>query len=101
MDDARRQTAEIVGRGQKDAERLVEEAKQTAREESEKLLAQARGQIEQETRSALAEVRGTVADLAIAAAGKLLEKNVDDESNRTLVDQYVRDLETRRDERPS
>lgn len=101
MDDARRQTAEIVGRGQRDAERLVEDAKQKAREESEKLLTQTRGQIEQETRAALAEVRGTVADLAIAAAGKLLEKNVDDESDRTLVDQYVRDLETRRDERPS
>jgi F-type H+-transporting ATPase subunit b len=93
MDQARQQTAEIVSRGQKDAERLVEEAKEKARAESGRLVEQARRQIDQETRTALAKVRGTVADLAIAAAGRLLGRSVDDDAHRNLVEDYVRDLE--------
>jgi F-type H+-transporting ATPase subunit b len=95
LDDARRQTAEIVAQGQKDAERIVEDAKGAARGEAEKIVEQSRRQIEQETRSAMAEVRGTVADLALAAAGKLIGRSLDDAGHRGMVDEFVRDLESR------
>jgi F-type H+-transporting ATPase subunit b len=93
LDEARRHTADIVSQGQKDAERIVEEAKAGARQEAEKVLEQSRKQIEQETRAAMAEVRGTVADLALQAAGRLLGETIDEQRQRGLVEDYVKELE--------
>jgi len=38
---------------------------------------------------AIAEMRHEAVDLAIAGAGKVIEKNLDDESNRRIVENFL------------
>ena len=52
-------------------------------------LEQARRTIESEKLAALAELRREVADLAVRAAGEILDANLDDERNRRLVDDLI------------
>ena len=66
-------------------DRLVAEA----RTEAESLLDRAREEIERERVQMLKEIRGQVAGLALAAASKVVEANMDTESNRALVDRFI------------
>ena len=55
----------------------------------EQMLEQASQTIRQEKDKALQELRHQATDLAILAAGKLLEENLDDERNRKIVDDFI------------
>lgn len=91
--EALRERAEAVAAGQKDAERVKAEIVEEARQQREQLLKQAREQIEAETRQAKTELRATVADLTVLAAEKLLRKNLDDGTQKKLVEDYLAGLE--------
>ncbi len=49
----------------------------------------ARRSIETEKRAALSELRREVADLAVQAAGVILDAELDDDRNRKLVDDLI------------
>jgi F-type H+-transporting ATPase subunit b len=53
---------------------------------------QAREEIRREKDAALGQLRAEVADLAVLAAGKLLDANLDTAASRKLVDAAIRDL---------
>lgn len=90
---ARRERAEAVEAGRQDAERLKAEILEEARRQRESLLAQTQQQIQAELRSARSELRKEAADLAIQAAARILAKNLDDASQRKIVEDYLADLE--------
>lgn len=60
-----------------------------ARQEAESILARAREEIEHEREQMLKDVRGQVAGLALAAASKVMEANMDTDSNRVLVNKFI------------
>jgi F-type H+-transporting ATPase subunit b len=93
LDEARRERAEAVARGQQDAEKLKTEILDEARKQREQVLEQTRGQVAAEMREARAELRLTAVDLSIRAAEKLLTKNLDDATQRKLVEDHLLDLE--------
>lgn len=93
LDQARRERAEAVSEGQRDAEKLKAEILDEARKQREQVLAQTQKQVEAGLRQARAELRGVAVDLAIQAAEKLLTKNLDDPTQRRLVEEYLADLE--------
>jgi F-type H+-transporting ATPase subunit b len=90
---ARRERAEAVEAGRRDAEQLKAEILEEARKQREQLMKQAEGQIEAGLRQARAELKGEAADLAIQAAGRLMGKNLDDQTQRRLVEDYLSELE--------
>ena len=90
---ARKERAEAVEAGRKDAERLKADILEQARKERETLVGQAQAQIEAGLRQAKSELKGIVADLAIRAAGKLIGSNLDDATQRRLVEDHISDLE--------
>ena len=90
---ARKERAEAVEAGRRDAERLKAEILDEARKQREQLQKQSEAQIEAGLRQARAELKGEAADLAIQAAGKLMGKNLDDATQRRLVEDYLADLE--------
>jgi F-type H+-transporting ATPase subunit b len=94
LDQARRERAEAVEAGRRDAERLKAEILDEARKQREQLMKQAERQIAAGLRQARAELKGEAADLAIQAAGRLLGKNLDDVTQRRLVEDYLAELET-------
>lgn len=90
---ARRERADAVEAGRRDAERLRDEILEQARKQGEQRIVEAKAQIEAEIRLARAQLRQTVADLAIEAASKLLAENLDDPAQRRLVENYLADIE--------
>jgi F-type H+-transporting ATPase subunit b len=53
------------------------------------MLERARREIESEKTRAIADLRREAVDLAIAGAGKVIEKNLDDDSNRRIVESFL------------
>ena len=106
-EQARQEAAEVlqehrqkIAAAEEEARKIVAEARaaganvrQTivsqAREEAERMLDQARTSIESEKRAAIAELRRETANLAVQAAGVLIDANLDDEKNRGLVDDLI------------
>jgi F-type H+-transporting ATPase subunit b len=91
--EARKAAAEVVQRGEKDAEQIREELLQKARKEGEEVLRQGREEMEREKRAAVREIRGVAADLALAAAEKLVEQRMDDPTQRQLVERYLEEMD--------
>lgn len=84
-EEARKIVAEARAAGANVRQTIVSQA----REEAERMLDQARTSIESEKRAAIAELRRETANLAIQAAGALIDANLDDEKNRGLIDDLI------------
>jgi F-type H+-transporting ATPase subunit b len=84
----------IISKSRSDGEKLREEIKQKARMEGENIIREARRQIETETGRALRQIRGEVADLSVAIASKLIQRNLSREDNSELIEETLKQLET-------
>lgn len=93
LTEARRERAAALAQGRSDAEKLKSEIIEEAKRQREQLLRQAESQVETSVRRARAELRAFTSDLAIQAAEKLLSKNLDDPTQRRLVEEYLDGLE--------
>ena len=89
MAQARAEAQEAVAQGREAAERVAAEVRQRAEAEAQQLLEQARRTIQQERDQAVQALQNQVAELAILAAGKILDENVDDDRNRKIVDEFI------------
>jgi F-type H+-transporting ATPase subunit b len=92
MKAAKQQAAEILSQAQRRAGEIVEEAKNDARAEGQRLVVAAQAEIERETNRAREELRERVATLAVAAAEKILRKEIDVDAHRGLVDAFAKQI---------
>ncbi len=90
--EARAEAQDMIARASKIAEDSRNEIVAAARSEAEKVAARAREEIVAEKEKALAELRTHVADLALAAAGKLVRHEMDSGTQRKLVEQFLTDM---------
>lgn len=95
LTSARRERAEAVEQGKRDAERMKAEILEEARQQREQVLKDTQAQVQAGLRKAQADLRGTAVDLAIQGAEKLLSVRLDDASQRRLVEEHLADLERR------
>ncbi len=91
--EARKAAAGVVQKGEKDAEQVRSELLKKARQEGEELLRQGRDEMAREKRAAIREIRGVAADLALAAAEKLVQERMDEPANRRLVERYLEEID--------
>jgi F-type H+-transporting ATPase subunit b len=89
---AEQQSQRIVKEGRDMAERLKVEILEKANTSARAAVEQARGEIQREKETAITQLRTEVADLAIQAAGKILDANLDAAKQRALVDAVIRDI---------
>jgi F-type H+-transporting ATPase subunit b len=89
--EARRQAEEIVTRATQEAERIRTEARQAAQEDGQRIISRAQEEATAERQQAMQELRGEVADLAVMAAGRLINRSLDDPSHRALVAEFLAD----------
>ena len=92
---AEEQSQRIIREGRTLGERLKAEIMEKANASSRHMIEQAKEEIKREKESALVQLRGEVADLAIMAAGKILDANLDTAKQRQLVDAAIKDLNKR------
>jgi F-type H+-transporting ATPase subunit b len=96
MAEARVQAQTIMEKATKLAEQTKEEILQQAREESARLLKNTRDEIAREREQAMQEFKGEIVTLAVAAATKIIAKNLDEQANAKLVDDFIQDLDEKK-----
>ena len=89
VSEARKEANEMIARANKIAEDTRNEILADAKAEADKVTARARDEIVAEKDKAMAEIRGQVAELALAAAGKLVRKEMDGPTQRRLVEEFL------------
>lgn len=89
---AEEQSQKIMREGRDMGERLKAEIVEKANSSARQMVEQAKEEIRREKESALIQLRTEVADLAVAAAGKILDANLDTAKHRQVVDAAIKDL---------
>lgn len=92
VDRQRKEASEFLGKAKEDAQKQADELLAKARKEADEQTDRARRQIEEEKMRALADVRTHAVDIALQAAGHLLGKTLDEESQRAIVRDYIEHL---------
>ena len=90
--EAEQKAQRILRETREQAEELRSKERDKTREQIQQMQEQARAEIEREKQSALDELHDEVADLAIRAASKILDENLDASRQRRLVDKFIDDL---------
>jgi F-type H+-transporting ATPase subunit b len=83
--EARDRAGQIIDQAQHRANDLVEQAKGAATAEGARLVAAAQQQIELDTSRARESLRREVAQIAVSAASKLLEREIDPRAHADLI----------------
>ena len=89
MREARERAAQIVDQAQRRANDMVEEAKGTATAEGARLLAAAQEQIDLSAAHARESLRRDVAQIAVSAASKILEREIDARAHGDIIDKLA------------
>ncbi len=86
LTEAKQQASEIINQAQKRANEIVEEAKGAATQEGERIKAAAHSDIEKEINRAKEQLRSQVSVLAVAGAEKVLNKEINADVHRAVLD---------------
>jgi F-type H+-transporting ATPase subunit b len=92
LQEARSEARQIIQDARAASAKVGQDIVDKAQEKSQQLEEQARRTIENEKRVALTELRREVADLAVQAAGTIIDANLDNEQNRKLVDDLINNI---------
>jgi F-type H+-transporting ATPase subunit b len=91
LNEARREANDIINRAQKVAQDTRDADIAATREELERMRQRAAGDIDAEKQRAIADLRAEVADLALAAAGKVVGESMTDARQRRLVEEFLQE----------
>ena len=89
IEAARTEAQRFIADGRAAGEKIRADMIEQTRQQQQELIDRARRDIEGERDRAIAELRREAVELAIAGAGKVIEKNLDDQSNRRLVEGFL------------
>ena len=92
MEASLRRSQELVAEARQEADRVRTQAREEARDEARKIMEEGRRQLDVERRAAIADIRQEAAGLAIRAAEQLLKKNLGEDENRQLVQEFLDQL---------
>ena len=99
LDEYKKQLAEA----RSEANRIIEEARQSAEQvrkdltakaekEAEAIVARAQEQIEAERSRTVQELQSSISDITIELAGKVVGRSLDGDTQREMVDAYIREV---------
>jgi len=89
LDATRGEAQKLIADARTAAERVRAELVEQAHTEQTNMLDRARKEIEAEKAGAIAQLRREAVDLAIAGAGRVIDKNLDQAANRQLVESFL------------
>jgi F-type H+-transporting ATPase subunit b len=87
--DARSEAQKIMNEGKGLGESMRKEIIQKAQEESNQIVKRAQEEIELQKQKALMELQEKIADLSIMAASKVINKTLNPDDHRRLVEDYI------------
>jgi F-type H+-transporting ATPase subunit b len=89
LDAARAEGQKLITQARVTAEAGRQDVVVAAQQQSREIIDRARDEIRLERDKAVAELRREAVDLAILGASKVIEKNLDDSTNRDLVEKFL------------
>ena len=89
LEVASREGQERIARAVRAGEEVKQKAQEEARQVGETLISRARAEIKRERDEAIDAVRREFADLTILAAGKVIDKSLNKEEHRELIDKVL------------
>jgi F-type H+-transporting ATPase subunit b len=92
LQQARRERDEMIKQAMADAQHMRTELMAQAKADSDQLVQRAKEQIEREKRAALEQIRAQVADLAVAAAAKIVTSSLTPEAQKKLATDFIEKL---------
>ena len=92
--EASQEGQEMVARAVRTGEEVRQKAEQEAREQAESLISRARLEIQRERDEAIDELRKAFADLTIQAAEKVIDRSLDKEAHRQIIDKVLQESTT-------
>jgi F-type H+-transporting ATPase subunit b len=90
--DARGEANAIVEQARSDAERVRADVTSRAEEEANQIRTRAREDADSERGRVIQDLRGQVATLSVDLASQIVQRELDPERHRALVDQYINEL---------
>jgi F-type H+-transporting ATPase subunit b len=90
--EARDKAGEIVDQANQRHTQIVDQAKEDAVSERKRQVSAAEADIAQAANQAREELRSTVASLAVLGASQILEKEVDADTHRDLLDKLIAEI---------
>jgi F-type H+-transporting ATPase subunit b len=89
LDLARDEAQKLIASARADGEKVRADVIEQAHKEQQAMLERARAEIVSERDRAIAVLRGETVNLAVRAASKVIERNLDAESNRAVVESFL------------
>ena len=89
IEAARVEAQKIIVEGRQMGDKVRAQMIEETHQQQQAMLERARREIEMEKENAIAELRREAIELAIAGASKVIEKNMDDASNRKIVESFL------------
>ncbi len=90
--NAHAEAAQIVQDAQKEAQIRADELVQAAQVQAAGIKAKAEADIAQERKKAINEVKDEIGGLAMDIAGKVVEKEINEEDHRKLIDEFIQNV---------
>jgi len=92
LKEAKRAATEIIEQANKRKGQILDEAREEALTERQKILTQGEAELESERKRASDELRKQVATLAVIGAEKILERSIDVEAQKDILDNITAKL---------
>ncbi len=92
LHEARDKGAEVVDVANQQAARILEETRKEAQAERQRQVEAAKAEIQQELNRAKSTLRAEVADIAVAAAERIIEREIDPKAHKTLLDDLAKQI---------
>ena len=89
LEEARKEGQAMMAQAKETADKRREEDIAQAKKDAEALLERARGEILLEKDRAISELRKEFADITIAAAGKIINEELDTDKHRKVIDEVL------------
>lgn len=94
---------QAVQEAREEAMKIIEQARQTSARQADQIIAQAREEaarlkdealkeIENEKNKAVAQLRSQVSAMSVMIASKIIEKQIDEQTHKELIDQYLKEV---------
>lgn len=94
IEEAGREGQVMIAKALSDGEEIRRQARDGAGVEAEAIIAKARVEIQRERDEVIDELHKEFADLTIMAAGKIIDRSLDKESHRQLIDNVLKESST-------
>ncbi|MCP4726071.1 MAG: F0F1 ATP synthase subunit B [bacterium] len=94
IDNAKKESAEIIKQGADKAEKVREELVEKAREDAAGIIEKTKRELELERDKAVSEMKERAIDLSVAISAKIITSALDEEKQKELARQAIQEMES-------